>query len=87
MIANAIPISRRSLEWKFRAVLKRSLLEEVRRVRVEMAKELLSGTDLAMPAVAQKSGFANAQRLALIFRRLTGSSPAAYRRNSRANPP
>jgi LacI family transcriptional regulator len=83
-IAAQVGISRRLLECKFRALSKRTVLQELRRVRLEMAKELLVETDLAMPAIAARSGFANAKRLALVFRQLTGISPTAYRRQGQA---
>jgi LacI family transcriptional regulator len=71
---------RRDLERRFRKTLGRSILDEIRAMRVERAKELLLNTHLAMPAVAKRAGFSNAQRLAIVFRRTTGISPTTYRR-------
>jgi LacI family transcriptional regulator len=78
-----VPVARRTLEKKFRAVLGRSIADELRRARVERAKELLSGTDAPMPLVAQRSGFATPQWLANVFREHTGITPGAYRRQFR----
>jgi transcriptional regulator GlxA family with amidase domain len=50
---------------------------------VERAQHLLAGTDLAMPAVAKKSGFISAERLSVIFRQETGMTPTSYRRQFR----
>jgi AraC-like DNA-binding protein len=33
-----------------------------------------------MPQIARQSGFSTAQRMATVFRRLTGMSPRDYRR-------
>ena len=79
-----IPINRRTLERKFRAVLGRSPLEEIRRVRVEMAKELLAATDQTMAIVARQAGFSNSKQLSLIFHDKVGMTPTAYRRRFRA---
>jgi LacI family transcriptional regulator len=79
----ALPVQRRSLERKFRKVLGRSPLEEIRRVRVDLAKQLLSNTDLPMPMVARRSGFSEAKQLSQVFRALVGTTPTSYRANFR----
>lgn len=82
MVAYAAGTARRTLEAKFRALLGRSVLEEIHRVRVEMAKRLLIATELPMPAIAKRTGFANAQRLAIVFGHAVGMSPTDYRRQT-----
>lgn len=77
------PVNRRFLERRFRQHLGRSPLQEIRRVRLEKAKELLSGTDLSMPAIAKRSGFPNPERLANVFRSMTGMTPTEYRQKFR----
>jgi LacI family transcriptional regulator len=79
----ALPVQRRSLERKFRKALGRSPLEEIRRVRVDLAKQLLSSTDLPMPIVARRSGFSEAKQLSQVFRALVGMTPTSYRANFR----
>jgi len=78
-----LPVNRRFLERRFKEHLGRTPLQEIRRVRIEKAKELLSGTDLSMPAVAKRSGFANPERLANVFHAGVGMTPTAYRRKFR----
>lgn len=82
-ILEDVHISRRSLERRFRQLLGRSPLEEIRRAHVERAQSLLAGTDLSMPAVAKKSGFVSAERLSVIFRQETTLTPTSYRRQFR----
>ena len=82
-LMKAIPTNRRSLEKRFKAFLGRSPLQEIRRVRIEKAKELLRGSDLPIPAVARDSGFSNPERLANVFHEVTGMTPTAYRRQNR----
>jgi LacI family transcriptional regulator len=81
-VVHATSVGRRELERKFRAILGRSVLQELRRVRIEQAQKLLAGTDLPMPAIAKLSGFSSAHRLTIVFHRLCGMPPTAYRRQS-----
>ena len=82
-VLTAVPVGRRSLEKRFREVLGRSPLEEIRRAHVERAKHLLTQTALPMPRVAADSGFASASWFSKAFRDLTGESPTAFRRRTR----
>jgi LacI family transcriptional regulator len=84
-IVAEIGVVRRELERRFRVLLGCSVGEELRRVRVEAAKGLLTDTLLSMPAVARHSGFSNAQRLAVVFHQMTGCSPSAYRRQAQVD--
>jgi LacI family transcriptional regulator len=82
-IAAELAVRRRALEQKFHTHLGTSVLAEIHRARVNEAKELLSATDLKISQVARRSGFSTPQRLAVVFRRLEGLTPNAYRRQSR----
>lgn len=82
-IAYEVGAARRTLEAKFRELLGRSILEEIHRMRVEIAKRLLIETNLPMPAIAKRAGFANAQRLTIVFGRVAGMTPTDYRRQSK----
>jgi len=81
-VVHATGVGRRELERKFRAIVGRSVLQELRRVRIEQAQKLLASTDLPMPAIARLSGFSSAHRLAIVFHRTCGMPPTAYRRQS-----
>jgi LacI family transcriptional regulator len=74
-----VPLSRRSLERRFQAVLKRTLWEEIRRVHLERAKELLNNTGLPIAVVAEHAGFLSGKQLSVVFREETGTTPRAYR--------
>jgi LacI family transcriptional regulator len=78
-----VTVSRRALERRFRTILNRSPLDEIRRARIALAKELLTGTDLSMPQVAKRCGFLSAERLAVVFHSDVGIPPTAFRRQSR----
>jgi LacI family transcriptional regulator len=83
-LAQGIAVGRRLLERRFRTVLGRSVLEEIYRVRVERAKELLTDTHLSITTVAERAGFSNTRRLDVVFVNQTGLSPREYRRQSQA---
>lgn len=83
IVVSRLGVVRRGLERKFRALLGRSILDELQRARIELAKGLLTDTCLPMPAVARHSGFSNPQRLAIVFHRLVGMPPSAYRRRAK----
>lgn len=81
-VVRGLGVGRRELERKFRAILGRSVLQEIGRARIAQAQKLLAGTDLPMPTVARLSGFSSAQRLTIVFHRHCGIPPTAYRRQS-----
>lgn len=83
-VLEEVPLSRRTLEIRFRHALGRSPGEEIRRVRIERAKRLLIETDAGMDGVARGSGFSSANQLSETFRRETGVSPSQFRRQFRA---
>jgi LacI family transcriptional regulator len=82
-LVNTLGVHRRELERKFRAVLGRSVLEEIHRARIEHAKQLLVGSDMSMSHIARRCGFSTAQRLAIVFRQTAGLVPSSYRRQFR----
>ena len=73
-------VSRAALEPRFRRVLGRTMHQEIRRVQIERAKTLLAETNLPIKSIAQQAGFRTVQYLTRAFRRLTGNTPAAFRR-------
>jgi LacI family transcriptional regulator len=83
MLANAISVSRQRLERHFRRHLGRTVVEEIRRTRVEVARRLLSTTELQLTEIAKRSGFTNSALLSVAFRREVGVPPGAYRRQAR----
>lgn len=74
-----IPVDRRLLERRFKQLVGRTLMQDLRRVRIERAKELLIAGELPMPEIAERIGFANGKRLSEAFRKEAGMTPAAYR--------
>jgi len=73
-------VSRRSLEMRFRKALDRSPHQEIRRVQIERARSLLSGTDRPVREIADACGFKETRQLSTAFQERFGISPRQYRR-------
>jgi LacI family transcriptional regulator len=82
-VLREVPMSRRSLEQRFRKALGRTPAGEIRRAQVEVAKQILAETEEPMARVALAAGFSNAKQLGASFVQQTGVTPTAYRRQSR----
>lgn len=82
-VLQAVPQSRRRLENQFRRFFGRTPHEEILRVQVEKAKHLLRQTDLALPEIAERAGFAHSEYLSVAFKRLAGLPPSQYRAGQR----
>lgn len=80
-ILREVPISRRSLEIQFQRYLGRSPAREIRRVQLEKSRELLGHSELSITEVAIACGFSNATRFGVAFKRDTGKTPQAFRRD------
>ena len=81
-VASFMKVSRASLEPRIRAVLGRTIHQEITRVRIERAKELLSSTNMPIKKIAQNSGFKTVQYLTRVFLQETGQTPAVFRRKN-----
>jgi LacI family transcriptional regulator len=79
-VARQVTVGRRWLERAFLAEFDRTPHDEIIRVRIQRAKELLQLRHLSVADVAAKCGFYGPQNLARAFRQQTGSTPAAFRR-------
>jgi LacI family transcriptional regulator len=82
-IADAVGTSRRTLERRMRDVIGRSPQEEIQRLKLNIAKELLAETNLTMEQVAYRSGILHAPYLVRLFRKCIGMTPGEYRNSIR----
>ncbi len=74
-----VKVSRRLLEQRFAKSLGRSPLAEIRRIRIEAARRMLTETDRKIKDIAEATGFSSSEQFSTIFRRETGQSPSAFR--------
>jgi LacI family transcriptional regulator len=84
-VVAATDLSRRPLERAFRQEMKRTLNEEIVRVRMEKVKDLLTTTSMKVVEVAAATGFTRPSHLFRTFRKQLGLSPNTYRKRKAAN--
>lgn len=78
-LAAACGVSTRTLYRRFERIMGRGPMEELRRIRIERAKQLLWETNKKIIDVALATGFAGAPQFSSLFRQTTGTSPTAFR--------
>ena len=79
-MATRAAMSVRTLQRQFQEATGMGPAEWLIHERVAIAKDLLETADLALAQVAERAGFGSEQSLRHHFRRLTATSPGAYRR-------
>jgi LacI family transcriptional regulator len=79
-VVEATNVSRRVLEKRFKAILRRSVHQEIRRVRVNNVIPLLVGTDMSITEIALHCGFDGVEHISRYFRKETGASLRDYRK-------
>jgi AraC-like DNA-binding protein len=67
----------------FKRVTGRSFMKYLNQYRVERAQLLLATTDEPMTSISQETGFCDQSYFGMMFRKLVGMTPAAYRRRFR----
>ncbi len=72
-------ISRRTLEYRFRKAIGRTPYQEIQRVRIERAKQLLRETALPLTRIAPMAGYRSTDQLCVVFRRKLDITPLEYR--------
>lgn len=79
LVVEELAISRRSLEKRFRAIVGRTILEEIQRARLEHAKRLLLKTNYSIARVAKLAGFGSVGYFIQFFQKRVGKTPVKYR--------
>ena len=79
-VVDTVGISRRSLETRMKKTIGRSPHEEIMRVQINRAKQLMLGSFLTLSDVAERCGFQNTEYLSVAFKRATGMPPRDYRK-------
>ena len=82
-VVEQVQVSRSTLAPRFKQHLGRTIYQEIRRIQVGRAKELLAGTHLPIKHVAREAGFRDVQYLTRAMGELVGQTPAAYRQEMR----
>jgi LacI family transcriptional regulator len=79
-VVEAVPLSRRVLESRFRKTVGRSILSEIRRARVEQVVQMLVETNMPIAEIARNLSYSGIEHIARYFRREKGMSLIEYRR-------
>ncbi len=74
------PMARRSLENRMRETIGRTPNEEILRVKLARARQLLATTRLSLGDVADRCGFRHSEYFSVVFKRETGVTPGGFRR-------
>ena len=82
-LLRATGIARRSLERGTRKLLRRSPKQEIVRVQIETAKQLLLSSNLTAADIAKKCGFHEAQYFSHVFHNKVGVPPAKFRKQNK----
>ncbi len=85
-VLNAVPVSRRLLEYRFKTLVGHTPHQEIIRTRIDRVKSLLRETDLPLEKIAALCGFPHVEYLSAAFRRESGIPPGQYRIRHRRKP-
>ncbi len=78
-VVRATLLSRSTLKRRFREFLGRSIHDEIVRVRIRQAQQLLADTNLSVAQIAHKVGFPHPEYFTVVFKTTTGKTPRQYR--------
>jgi len=78
-LAQTLRVSRRTLETRFKATFGRTIHEEIIRMRVARAENLLADRGLPQEKIAEACGFYNASHMNVVFNRIRKALPSEFR--------
>lgn len=78
-VAEAVNVSRRSLERRFQTTLGYSPARKIQKAHLERAQKLLQETDMNMTDIAAASGYGSPEYMIGVFKKSTGLTPLKYR--------
>ncbi|MDI3319822.1 AraC family transcriptional regulator [Pinibacter soli] len=78
-VVGVTTLSRRILEKRFQSLIKSSVLEEIKKVRIRRIKFLLENSELTIQQIADELNFRNFDNISRYFKQYTGMNPKDYR--------
>jgi AraC family transcriptional regulator of adaptative response / methylphosphotriester-DNA alkyltransferase methyltransferase len=84
-VARLLATSRRQLQRAFAEVGKTSFRDELAKVRMHHARQLLAADGIPVRVVAASVGYHQPAQFAKSFRRHHGTAPSLYRKQTRVN--
>ncbi len=82
-VVKLVGSSRRFAEIRFKSVVGRTIMEEIRRIKLKRVCALLTETNLPIGEIAEMCGFTRESHLAFLFRKSFDTTMSAYRRSTR----
>ncbi len=79
-VLSHVLLSRSTLEPRIKAVLGRTISQEIRYRQIERVKELLRTTDMPLKQIAARTGFRYPEYMMRAFRQATGMTPKQFRK-------
>lgn len=83
-LANAAHISPRQFSRTFKTETGQSPAKAIENLRIEMAKNMMEGSQHSLEVIARLSGFSDPDRMRRAFLRAFGQPPQVMRRNTQA---
>ncbi len=72
-------VSRKTLQRRFRETLGHGVYQEIQKLRIERARQLLKETSLTVTRISSMAGFRDARHLCIVFREKLDLTPTEYR--------
>ena len=79
MIVDHMNVSRTTLFNKMNNLVGASTNKYIRRIRIEVAKEMLSKTNKSVGTIAEETGFSESQYFSTVFKQETGMTPSQFK--------
>ncbi len=83
MIVEHMNVSRTTLFNKMNSLIGTSTNKYIRRIRMEIAKEMLAKTSKSVGTIAEETGFSESQYFSTVFKQETGMTPSQYKESLR----
>ena len=81
-VAQAAGVNRSYLQSLFRREFDCGIMAYVNRIRIKNAEFLLANTRMPLVEIAAETGFNSRQNFSLVFEKMTGSTPSAFRKSA-----
>lgn len=81
-LANLLPIARSSFEKRYKALTGISPAQEIRNIRVDTARKLLTATHKTIEEIARAVGFQDPRPFIVFFKREVGLTPGEFRKSN-----
>lgn len=78
-LIQSLPLARSTFEKRYRALTGSSPAQEIRKIRIDKARQLLLTTQKTIESIATEIGFNDARPFVVFFKREAGLTPGEYR--------